>query len=413
MPGKRDGGEAAGRRSGGHRSGGRRRALAVVAIGVVLLAAAGAFVWTWSPSLPPGHATVVIPSGSTFDEVVDSLESAQVTGRPSLFRIVARVRGLDRSVKAGTYLLERGAPVGEVMDALTRGRVVTHLTTVPEGLTLNGIASRIAAIVERDSATVAQQLALVDSLLTAGRFGREGGASSDEAIGAGTRSSGGGTNRANNPADDDPADADPADDDSADDMLPLLDGPLRDLPGPGIEGYLFPDSYRFAQGVAVAAVVEAMIDRYRRYWTPERSSRLAEIGMTERELVTLASIVQSEAAVFSEMPTIASVFHNRLRIGMRLQADPTVLYALGGHRPRLLYAAMDSVADHPYNTYTHVGLPPGPISAPGADALDATLWPADTDYLYFVADSDGTHRFSRSLREHNRNRAAVRSTPLP
>ena len=125
-------------------------------------------------------------------------------------------------------------------------------------------------------------------------------------------------------------------------------------------------------------------------------------------LVTLASIVQAEARTPDEMPVIASVYHNRLARGQLLQADPTVLYALGGHRTRLLFAAMDSVADHPYNTYTHAGLPPGPIGSPGTAALDATLNPAQTDFYYFVARPDGTHVFSRTLAEHNQAVARLR-----
>ena len=180
------------------------------------------------------------------------------------------------------------------------------------------------------------------------------------------------------------------------------------MPGPGLEGYLFPDTYRFAEGIRIETVIATMTEAYRNYWTPQRRDQLEASGLTESELVTLASIIQAEAVFTSEMPTISSVYHNRLRIGMLLQADPTVLYALGGHRPRLLYAAMDSVADHPYNTYTHAGLPPGPIGAPGAAALDAALAPADTDYLYFVARRNGEHVFTRTLREHNNARLQVR-----
>jgi UPF0755 protein len=132
--------------------------------------------------------------------------------------------------------------------------------------------------------------------------------------------------------------------------------------------------------------------------------------MTEAEVVTLASIVQAEARLRDEMPTIASVYHNRLDRNHLLQADPTVLYALGGPRARLLYAAMDSVADNPYNTYTHVGLPPGPIGSPGLAAFDATLSPAETDFFYFVAHPNGAHIFSRTLAEHNR--AVAQTRPL-
>ena len=306
-----------------------------VAVSVFALAA---------PELPGGEAVVEVPRGATFREVAAILETEQVIGRPWVFRIYARIRGLDRSVKAGTYRLWRGAPYGEVLGTLTDGRVVTHPMTIPEGWTLDGMAGRIAAATGADSATVARIL--------------ERASHSD-----------------------------------------------WDVPGPGLEGYLFPDTYRFADGVGVERVVAAMVLGYRNYWTPERRELLAESGLTERELVTLASIIQAEAGNTREMPTISSVYHNRLRIGMLLQADPTVMYALGdrlgGRRSRLLFAAIDSVADHPYSTYHHAGLPPGPIGAPGAAAMDAALAPESTDYLYFVAGPDGSHIFNRTLREHN------------
>ena len=187
--------------------------------------------------------------------------------------------------------------------------------------------------------------------------------------------------------------------------LTRIDTGAFGVPGPGLEGYLFPDTYRFARGVALVEVLEAMSSRYRAVWNPERRARLDSLRMDERELVTLASIVQAEARREEEMRLIASVYHNRLRRGWRLEADPTVLYGLGGWRERLLYAAMDSVAEHPYNTYTHSGLPPGPIGSPGERAIDAALTPADETFLFFVAWPDGSHVFSRTLAEHNRARA--------
>jgi UPF0755 protein len=150
-----------------------------------------------------------------------------------------------------------------------------------------------------------------------------------------------------------------------------------------------------------------MTERYHEVWTPERRTRLREMDMTEREIVTIASIVQAEARRSEEMPRIAGVYHNRLELGWLLEADPTVLYALGGYRERLLYAAIDSVADNPYNTYRQGGLPPGPIGAPGEAAIDAALHPTG-DFLFFVARPDGTHVFTRSLAEHNQARADIR-----
>ena len=145
-----------------------------------------------------------------------------------------------------------------------------------------------------------------------------------------------------------------------------------------------------------------MIDQYRSVWTDDRKTALQASGMSEHEIVTLASIIQTEARQLSEMSRISGVYHNRIRARWLLQADPTVIYALGGHRERLLYAAIDSVADNPYNTYTQPGLPPGPIASPGVMAIDAALWPEDHDYWYFVARPDGSHVFTRTLADHNK-----------
>jgi UPF0755 protein len=151
-----------------------------------------------------------------------------------------------------------------------------------------------------------------------------------------------------------------------------------------------------------------MVASYRKVWDSARQAKADSVGMSEREVVTLASIIEKEARKPEEMPLISSVYHNRLRFGYPLQADPTVQYALGRHRERLLYSDIDSVADNPYNTYRIRGLPPGPIGSPSARAIDAALAPADTDFLYFVARPDGSHVFTRSLEEHNRAKAAIR-----
>jgi len=306
-----------------------------------------------SSSSPNGTVIVKIPEGASFQEVLDSIVSGQVTNRRRTIHLYARLHDLDRSIKAGTYRIRRDVSIRELLDILTTGRVVTFPLTVPEGLTLAGMAPRIATATGSDSATIAAFL-------------------NDASLHAAWK-----------------------------------------VPGPGLEGYLFPDTYRFAERVGVETVIATMVDEYHRYWTPERRALLSSTGLTEREAVTLASIIQAEAVYTAEMPTISSVYHNRLRIGMWLQADPTVLYALGGHRQRLLYAAIDSVADNPYNTYRHGGLPPGPIGAPGSAALDAALAPEDTDYLYFVAVPGGEHIFSRTLAEHNNARIRAQRYTSP
>lgn len=298
---------------------------------------------------PPGDPVeLTIPPGAGFAAVVDSLASREVIRRPTLFTLYARMRKADRQIRAGRYRLDPGDSWSGILDDLVEGRILTTPFTVPEGFTLRQMVPRIAEI---SGAPEAQ----VDSLLRS----------------------------------------------------PELAAELA-VPGPGLEGYLFPDTYLFASGVPPLEVVEAMADAYRAVWTPERRARLDALGMSERELVTLASIVQAEAGNDQEMPTIAGVYRNRLREGWLLQADPTVLYALGGPRDRLLFAAIDSVADNPYNTYTQPGLPPGPIAAPGLAALDAALHPADVPYMYFVAGPDGGHVFSTTLAEHNRAVAEYR-----
>lgn len=312
----------------------------------VLLATVCAVACGGDPGGEPLQLTV--PRGASLHEVTDTLVARGVVDAAPLFRAYVRLRGADRDIKAGVYRFRRGEAWGDVVAALSEGRVVSVPMTIPEGWTLARMIPRLAAATALEEDSVRARLA-ADS--AAARWG---------------------------------------------------------VPGPGLEGYLFPDTYRFTPGVSLEAVVRAMTDRYSAFWTPERRGRLAEIGLDEREAVTLASIVQAEARRLEEMPTIAAVYLNRVRRSYPLQADPTVLYALGGYRPRLLYAAMDSVADHPYNTYTQAGLPPGPIGAPGEAALEAVLDPADVDYFYFVARPDGTHVFTRTLAEHNRAKALAR-----
>jgi UPF0755 protein len=334
---------------------GWQRVLVGAVAGVILVGGVSVLLWLASPvegpydAPAPGETVVfTVPPGANFGQITDMLVARGLVRRPLLFRVYGRLRRDERNVRSGTYALDAGTGWATLLDALVEGRVRMVAVTIPEGFTLPRIATRIAGITELPADTVRVR----------------------------------------------------------------LEGPEAhenwSLPGPGLEGYLFPDTYLFAGGVPLDAVVEAMSERYRSYWTPARKARAAELELSEREVVTLASIIQAEARKSDEMPAISAVYHNRLRIGMLLQADPTVLYALGGHRPRLLFAAMDSVANHPYNTYTQGGLPPGPIGAPGAAALDAALHPAEVDYLYFVANAEGSHTFSRTLTEHNRAVARAR-----
>jgi UPF0755 protein len=299
---------------------------------------------------PREPVELVVPAGASFRELLDTLQARQLVGSPRLFTLYARARGADRAIRAGRYRVERGSSWGELVEVFTEGRILPVAVTFPEGWTLRQMVPRVAEVSETSQDEVAALLL-------------ESGDSLAEELG---------------------------------------------VPGPGLEGYLFPDTYLFAKGLAPIEVVRTMADAYRDFWTDSRRARLEASGRSELEVVTLASIVQAEAGNEEEMPTIAGVYHNRLEADWLLQADPTVLYALGGPRDRLLFAAIDSVADHPYNTYTQPGLPPGPIGSPGQAALEAALEPADVDYMFFVAGPDGGHVFSRTLAEHNRAVAEYR-----
>lgn len=288
-----------------------------------------------------------VPRGAGFGAVTDTLASRGIIDNPEVFRLYARYRGIERDIRPGIYEVQRGLAWDDLIRKMVTGDVVEMRITLPEGWTIAQIAPRLAASAQVDPDS------LVDALL------------SDSAA---TR---------------------------------------YDLPGPTAEGYLYPATYVLPTGTPIDRIVDRVIQRYKQVWTPERRARADSIGLSEREVVTLASIIEKEARVWGERDTISAVYHNRLRIGMPLQADPTVQYALGNHQTRLLYAHIDSVADHPYNTYRRRGLPPGPIASPSEGSIDAALNPADVDYLYFVAQPDGRHIFTRSLREHNNARIRI------
>ena len=288
-----------------------------------------------------------VPSGASFSAVADSLDAHDVLGSSRMFRLFARVTGSAGEIKAGTYEFRQGAGWRKVLDDLTEGRVATERVVIPEGYDIARIAPRLASVVGWSEDSL---MAHVMDTATAARF---------------------------------------------------------DVPGPTLEGYLYPATYVVPAGATLDTVLRQMTAEYRRRWTPERQAAADSAGLSEREVITLASIVEKEAKVATEMPTIAAVFLNRLDIGYPLQADPTVQYALGEHQSRLLYAHIDSVADNPYNTYRHPGLPPGPIGSPSVRAIDAVLNPADVDYLYFVARDDGSHVFNRHLADHNRDKARI------
>ena len=168
---------------------------------------------------------------------------------------------------------------------------------------------------------------------------------------------------------------------------------------PSVEGYLFPDTYLFFEGDSPGSVLDNVVSEYKKFWRDAYRDRAKELNMTEHEVVTLASIIEGEAIYDNERPIISGVYHNRLKIGMKLQADPTIQYIIEDGPRRLLNR--DLRIDSPYNTYLHEGLPPGPINSPGEKSLKAALYPDENDYYFFVATGDGYHTFTTNERDHN------------
>jgi UPF0755 protein len=289
-----------------------------------------------------------VPEGTGLSAVTDTLASRDIIESPLFFRLYTQVKGSAGSIKPGVYEMRAGTSWSEILDKLVSGDIVRESLVIPEGWTATQIGERIAALASVPADSV---LPLLLDTAAARRHG---------------------------------------------------------VPGPTLEGYLYPATYLLPVGIDAPRVIEAMVKRYQSVWTPELRALADSAGLSEREVVTLASIVEKEAKRWTERDTIAAVYRNRLRIGMPLQADPTVQYALGAHQTRLLYAHIRNVADNPYNTYTHAGLPPGPIASPSEGSIRAVLRPADADYLYFVARPDGTHQFTRSLAEHNAAKNRIR-----
>jgi UPF0755 protein len=296
------------------------------------------------PRIAEGAPAVrlVVAPGASADAIARQLHALGLVHHPLVFRALARKRGAGGRLKAGEYLFSGPLSVEGILEALLRGDVVRRDFTIPEGRSLDDVAALV----------VGEGLDL-QAFLEAAR--------------------------------------DPA--------------PVRDLdPAAGdLEGYLFPDTYDVPQSPeAPRVLVRRMTQRFREVMLPELA-RVAERGLTVRQVVILASIVELETAQASERPRIAAVFLNRLEKGMPLQTDPSIIYALkkagrwdGNIRKR------DLDIDSPYNTYRRPGLPPGPLGSPGRDAIQAVLEPAETRELYFVSRNDGTHEFSETLSAHNR-----------
>ena len=287
---------------------------------------------------------VTIPAGATVRAVADSLAAHGVISSKRWFRLVARAGGYERKLRIGIYELPRGAGARASLRAIASGKAVLTRFTVPEGFSLLEIAEaaeRDLGIPRAEVLEAARATALLREF---------------------------------------------------------------EVPAASFEGFLRPETYLFAPGMDASTLVRTMARTFRDDWEPRWSASASAQGLDRLAVVTLASIVEGEAVVDDDRPLVAAVYRNRLRLGMPLQADPTVQYAIqletGKRKPRLY--EKDYEFDSPYNTYRHPGLPPGPVGAPSRKSIEATLAPAPVPYLYFVAGPDRRHIFSRTYSEHLR-----------
>ena len=317
---------------------------------IAIVAGAGGW-WLYSRVIEPyrGYSTpevfIDIPSGSAPGTIGQKLIAAGVVRDDLTFRTAIIVSGRARALKAGEYRFAQPMHALDVIDKIARGDVYKRLLTFREGLTILDMA-QVFEDKGFGKAEEFRKAAMNGQLI---------------------------------------ADLDPA--------------------APDLEGFLFPETYALPRDTPASVVVQQMVAGFKKALTNDMRTSAAQDGLSVRELVTLASLVEKETGAPDERPLVAAVYRNRIRLRMPMQADPTVIYALqkaGKYSGNLTREHLREL-DSPYNTYKYAGLPPGPIAAPGHASLQAAAKPAEVDYLYFVSKNDGTHVFASTLAEHNRN----------
>ncbi len=291
------------------------------------------------------YADITVTPGMTLQEIARLLADAGVISSVDDFIFAAEFRGLAERIQAGRYVLPCGSSNQRLLRDLTENGAAALLVTLPEGATARKMASILKREIGLDSAAFME--AVRDSALLK-KYGIE---------------------------------------------------------APTLEGFLFPDSYHFTRNMSPAWVIDMMVRRFFEVFDDSMRARAEQLGLSLNEAVTLASIIQGEMTLKSEAPLISAVYHNRLKRGMRLQADPTIQYIIK-NGPRRLYKG-DLNIKSPYNTYLHKGLPPGPVCNPGKTALRAALHPADEPYLYMVARGDGSHAFNVDFESHLKDKTRL------
>jgi UPF0755 protein len=297
--------------------------------------------------LDTGKKIFSISPGQNIRNTAQRLHEINIIKSPFTFRLLSKIKGLDNNLKIGEYHLSTSMTPNEILEIIVTGKSILYRVTVPEGYTLR----QVSMVIEKSglgSRDIFYQFATDPDL---------------------SRKMG--------------------------------------IPADTFEGYLFPDTYFFPKGTSPQKIISIMLNRFQNVFTENWKARADKLGLSIHKVVTLASIIEKETGASFERPIISSVFHNRLRKRMRLESDPTVIYAINNFTGNLTKKHLQTHT--PYNTYKIRGLPPGPIANPGKKALEAALYPEKTNYLFFVSKRDTTHQFSTTISQHNR---AVRKYQL-
>ncbi len=301
----------------------------------------------WFLFVPPSGTglskTVFFKKGTPLKRVSTILKEEGIIRSDHFFVALTTLLGKKMQIKAGEYELHTDMRPLQVLDALVGGQVKDHLVTIPEGYTLVQIAQLLEDLGIAEKTAFLQKAASATFIASLG---------------------------------------------------------LGPDVHPSLEGYLFPNTYHFYKEMEPEEVIRRMVQQFKKVFTPELASQAARRGMSEREVVILASIIEKETSLPDEKPLVSAVFHNRLRLKMPLQSDPTVIYGVKDFNGNLKKEHLAKPS--PYNTYLLMGLPAGPVCNPGRSSLLAALSPAAVPYLYFVSKNDGSHQFSITLEEHNR-----------
>ena len=310
----------------------------------IIIATSLVTVFYWPQNNMNKEIKITINHGESLSVISKKLLKKGVITNENIFEVATKIRGLDTSIPVGTFLMQNVKVNHNIINHLVFGNPERKKVTLLEGWNIKQTSNHLSKEMGFDYNTIVEIINNTSFINSLG------------------------------------------------------------IKSQSLEGYLYPDTYYFFEGENVNSVIKRLVKEYKYFWTDSNITKASSISLTQHQILTLASIIEGEAIYDSERPIISAVYHNRLKRGMKLQADPTVQYIIKDGPRRLLIK--DLRIKSPYNTYLYEGLPPGPINSPGFKSLSAALYPDKNDYLYFVAKGDGYHTFSKNEKEHERAKRA-------